>query len=537
MMFEDYKKQLYGILFDSSAGPAAYLNIFNSLKVLSEDNLPGYVRKIKVAFLSNFTINGLPEITKVRGLFHNLLLDIYSSPYDQCAQEILNSESNLYNFSPDIIYLFIDEKTFTDSRLIELVDQLILRSKAKIVVFNSGIGNLYSGNNQIISFDFNSWLSSTGHEKNWYTKYKELGDLRLSPSSFVDLSEKLLGYAVAASGTTKKCVVVDLDNTLWQGILGEDGINKIIINKSLQEYLIDLFNKGIILAINSRNNHDEALNAIETHPDMILRKKHFAAWRINWGDKVSNMLELSKELNIGIDSFAFIDDDSFQQNLVIEALPEVAVIKAQNHNELNNFLKSYAGFHTFGLTHEDIRRGQMYVEERERRELKTKLKSLDDFLKELNVRTEITKVDENSLARSAQLTQKTNQFNLTTRRYSEEQLNYFLEKNGFAWTISASDRFGDYGVIGLAMVEVLPEKWRVDNFLLSCRILGRGVEKHLVDYLFAEAKKSGVKNIVAEYSPTSKNVQAENFWDELGFDLIEKDDKGVKLYNYNIKYA
>jgi FkbH-like protein len=537
MSFEDYKKQLYTILFDPFAGPAAYLKFYNFLKNLSEESLPSYVRKIKIAFLSNFTINGLPEITKVRGLFHNLFLDIYSSPYDQCAQEILNSESNLYSFYPDIIYLFIDDKTLPNSILIDLIDQLILKSKAKIIVFNSEIINSYSGNNQIIAFDFQSWLSSTGHEKNWYTKYKELGDLRLLPEAFVDLSEKLLGYAVATSGITKKCVVVDLDNTLWQGVLGEDGFDKIIINKSLQEYLLDLFNKGIILAINSRNNQEEALQAIETHPEMILRKKHFAAWQINWGDKVSNMLELAKELNIGVDSFAFIDDDSFQQNLVIEALPEVAVIQAQNQNELCNFLKHYAGFCIFELTEEDIRRGQMYAEERERREFKTKAKTLDQFLKELNIKIEILKVNAATLTRSAQLTQKTNQFNLTTRRYSEEQLDSFLKNNGFAWTISASDRFGDYGIIGLAMIETFPGKWRVENFLLSCRILGRGVEFFLINYLFVEAKKNGIRTIVAEYCPTSKNAQTENFWDEAGFNLIEKDNKGMKLYNYNIQYV
>lgn len=535
MSFEDSKKQLYTLLFDSATGPVAYLKFCSSLENLSVEHLPGYVRRIRVAFLSNFTVKGLPEITKVRGLFHNLLLETYSSPYDQCAQEILNSESDLYRFNPNIIYLFIDAKTLPNSKfLMDLIDQLILRTRAKVIVFNSEIINSYVGNRQIIAFDFPAWLKSTGHKKNWYTKYKELGDLRLLPEAFADLAETLLGYAIAVSGATKKCVVVDLDNTLWHGVLGEDGLDKIVINKSLQEYLLGLFNRGIVLAINSRNNQDEALHAIENHPEMILRKKHFAAWQINWGDKVSNMLELAKELNLGVDSFTFIDDDIFQQNLIREALPEVTVIPAQNHWESINFLEHYAGFSTFELTNEDIRRGQMYAEERNRRELQTELKTLEEFLKELNLKTEVQPVNGITLARAAQLTQKTNQFNLTTRRYSEEQLNAFLNKKGFAWTINAKDRFGDYGIIGLAMVEHSAEKWHVENFLLSCRILGRGVEKYLVDYLFSKARKNGVRTIVAEYCPTSKNSQAENFWDEVGFHLIEKDNKGVKIYNYNI---
>lgn len=533
MDFKSIQQQVSKIVTDPKTSVAAYLNLHKSLAV-SDGDIPDYVRKPRLAFLSNFTVQGLPEVMQVRGAFYNIWPATYLAPYNQCAQEILNPESNLYRFTPDLVYLFIDAKTLPDLKsLTGLIDQLLLRTKARIIVFNPEAAQLYANNRQIVVFDFPAWLKTTGHDADWYTKYAELGDLRLAPNAFIDLAEMLLGYAVAVSGATRKCVVVDLDNTLWSGVLGEDGLSKIVINRPLQEYLLDLFNRGVILAINSHNNLDEALQAIEVHPDMLLRKKHFAAWRINWGDKVSNMLALAKELNLGVDSFVFIDDDLFQQNLIRETLPEVSVISAQNQQALIDLVRHYVGFSVLELTEEDIRRGQMYTEERGRRELQANLKTLDEFLKELNLEVEIQPVGEATLPRAAQLTQKTNQFNLTTRRYTEEQLKDFLANGGLAWVVQATDRFGDYGIIGLAMVKPQETKWHVDNFLLSCRILGRGVEKYLVNHLISETKNNGVKMISAEYRPTSKNTQTENFWESAAFRLIEKTDQ-YRFYNYDI---
>ena len=527
MNFNEIQKQV-SRLVGEGAGTAAYLSLERKFGDF-HDEIPDYVRKPRLAFLSNFTIQGLPETVRARGLFHNLLPEIYNAPYNQYAQEILNEKSELYKFCPDVIYLFIDIDTLpSKEELTDLVRHIPIHSAAKIIVFNKEIKAKYPKSTLILPFNFQQWLKDSGHEKNWYTKYKELGDLRLAPGAFPDLAEQLLKFAVPVIYATKKCVVVDLDNTLWKGILGEDGIENIKPNKELQEYLLELFNKGTILAINSRNNKDEALEAIEKHPDMILRKDHFAEWQINWGNKAQNMISLAKDLNIGIDSLVFLDDDDFQLNLIREAFPQIATISFNDRQRGLETFKSYAGLSKFEFTEEDTRRGRMYAEERKREELQSSLKTLEDFLRELNLKVSVSEVGEETIPRAVQLTQKTNQFNLTTRRYSEDDLEKFLSGGWKIWTVSATDRFGDYGVVGLLMAEPKGDVWRVDNFLMSCRILGRGIEDKTVDFLFGEAKKNGIKTILAEYIATSKNEQAKDFWDKQGFGLAAQLSGGVK---------
>ena len=250
---------------------------------------------------------------------------------------------------------------------------------------------------------------------------------------------------------------------------------------------------------------------------MILRKRHFAAWQINWGDKVSNMTALAKELNLGIDSFVFLDDDPFQENLMREAFPSVATIASKDEKELVEHLKRFPGFVSFTLTEEDRRRGEMYAQERERRTLEASSQTLEDFLKNLELSVTMSEVSDATLPRAAQLTQKTNQFNLTTKRYTEEQLKQFLADGGKAWTVAAKDRFGDYGIIGLLMAKPKAAIWDIENFLLSCRILGKGVEQRVVDFFAKEAERGAIKDILAKYIPTSKNGQVEKFWDGVGF--------------------
>lgn len=534
MNFQELQKQIFNLVGDKNASIADYLKLFKSAEGILLETVPDYIKRPRLAFLSNFTVQGLPEIVKTRGVFHNLFPETYIAPYDQYAQEILDPQSQFNGFNADIVYLFVDLQNLSPQFFKGIVDQLLFRTKAKVVVFDKVIADQYCDNRQILFFDFKDWLKKTGNDKHWYTKYKELGDFRLAPAVFPDFAEALLGYAVAVSGATRKCVVVDLDNTLWQGILGEDGLEGIKPNIELQKFLLGLFNKGIILAINSRNNEEEALQAIKERPEMILRKQNFAAWQINWGDKASNMSALAKKLNIGLDSLAFIDDDHFQQDLVRQAMPAVAVFSFNNHQELLSSLKSYSGFQALELTDEDVKRGQMYAQERSRKELQEKMMSLDDFLRELNLRVGIEEMRQDTLPRAAQLAQKTNQFNLTTKRYSEEDLKIFSDAGWKIWTVKAEDRFGDYGIIGVLMVEPQSLKWRIDSFLLSCRILGRGVEKAVIKHLIKCAQENGVDKILAEYRPTSKNQQTAQFWDNQQFVFIEEKE-GQKFYYHEIK--
>lgn len=488
-------------------------------KLAGVRDVPDYARKPRLAFLSNFTVQGLPEVVRARGLSHNLFIHTYLAPYNQYAQEAMNEASGLHAFGPDLVYLLLDRATIPDAAFPgEVVRALLARSRARIVVADAETKVPFADDPRVIHFDFAAWRKETGNEKHWYTKYMELGDLRLSPAAFPDCAEALVGFAVGAVGATRKCVALDLDNTLWDGIVGEDGKEGIRPRRALQEFLRSRYERGIILAINSRNNADEALDAIETHPDMVLRKRHFAAWQINWGDKVSNMAALAKELNLGLDSFVFIDDDPFQQDLVRQALPEIATIGFESEDELMERLRRFPGFVAFALTDEDRRRGEMYAQERERRTLQASSQTLEDFLKHLQLEVRVEPVAGATLPRAAQLTQKTNQFNLTTRRYSEQEFKTFITREGKAWTIAAKDRFGDYGIVGVLMATARDgAQWRIDNFLLSCRILGRGVEGNVIDFLIRECTRRGVREIAAQYVPTSKNRQVETFWEKVGF--------------------
>ncbi len=475
-------------------------------KKLNDADLPEYVRKVKVAFLSNFTILGLPEVLKAQAISHNVSADTYLGPYNQYAQEILNPESGLNKFNPKLIYFLVDYTDVDKNQIAELSEKAE-RGGAKVVLIS----------------DFSDF------KEYWYTKYKELGDMRLAMDAFPELARKLTPDLVATSGAAKKCLVLDLDNTLWQGIVGEDGADKVVPNKKLQEHILNLYKTGTILAINSKNNEEDAWEVIEKNPDMLLRRNHFAAWQINWRDKVTNIKAIADELMLGSDSFVFVDDDPFQQNLVAESCPEVAVLHPDQ-------LIGYAGFSSSKLTAEDARRGEMYAEERSRRTLQSSLNSVDDFLKDLKLEVTIREVKPDSpiIPRLSQMTQKTNQFNMTTKRWSEQDIRGLLGLGNRMWAVEAIDRFGDYGTIGFLSVDPKTEfGWRIDNFLMSCRILGRGIERAFLANLVDSARKNGAHKLIGHFIPTKKNKSlCESFYPGNNFKLVSEADGGF-YYEYD----
>ncbi|MEK7083161.1 MAG: HAD-IIIC family phosphatase, partial [Patescibacteria group bacterium] len=397
-------------------------------------------------------------------------------------------------------------------------------SEAHVQDMNAVLADLEKNEERIVIFDFVKFLDRIGTSNHWYTKYKELGDLRLAPAAFVPLSEELMRYAVARAGSTKKCLILDLDNTLWRGIIGEDGMAGIVPDRAVQEYIVALHEKGIILAVNSKNNAEDAREVFEHHPDMILKEHHIAVWRANWQGKERNMAEIAEELNLGTDGFVFIDDSKFEQERVKTVFPEIAILSS-------DLLTNFAGFYSFNITEEDMRRGAMYVEERKRKEFHGSLPSEDEFLSELGLSLVIRKCLEHDIVRVSKLTQKTNQFNVATRRYTPEEIRSRMQDDGWnIWVAEAKDRFGDYGIIGIAMVERLQDSARIDNFLLSCRILGRKVEEVFLHTIMDSACKDGVSRIIGEFIPTKKNILCESFFSDHGFGLVSS---GENQYIYH----
>lgn len=519
-------KGIKDIYTNSDASLADYLCLARSMPEFS-GGLPWYMRVIRAAFLSSFTIKGLPEVCRVRGVFHNIWLETYEAPYNQFTQEVINSKNALYQFGPRLIYITVDSRDFLDKAHREnLVASILENSTAKIVLCDFD-GSMESYQNpRVFVFDFAGFLKKIGKTKYWNTKYATLGDFRLAPDAFPFLAERFMGYAVATAGNTKKCLVLDLDNTLWEGIVGEDGFKNIKPHKELQKCLLELYKKGILLAINSKNNFEDAMEVIESHPKMILRKNHFAAYRINWQDKAPNMSELSSELNLGLESFVFVDDDPLERDIMKNSFPEIAVLPP-------DMLLDYAGFNSFVLTQEDLKRGDMYAEENKRKEFHKSFRTTEDFLRELKLEMAVKESSKEIIPRISQLTQKTNQFNLTARRYDENDINSFLATGGKIWGIEVRDSFGDYGLTGVCMIQPLDKKWKIDNFLLSCRVLGRGIEKAFMGYMVREAKIAGVEKIIAEFIRTSKNKPCESFLSNVGFSQVGNFENSI-YYQLNI---
>lgn len=565
-----------------------YLN--ESKKIVQEKSM----KQCRLAILSNFTVNGLGETIKVFCRDYNIYVETYNPSYNQYAQEILDKSSKFYAFNPDIIFLLIDVEYFLGEfydfpyrlkpeerikyihqkfqELKELIIFLEQNIKAKIVInnfllptyssrgileckqeygikesiqeLNDMLEKLSKEDSQLFIFDMNLFLMKNGYNLIVDKKLYYLADMRISPSAIISLAREYIAYMMPLMSMTKKCIVLDLDNTLWGGIIGEDGIAKIKLGPEkdgkpfydFQKKLLELSERGILLAINSKNNLKDALDAIKNHPYMLLKEDTFVSIKINWDDKAKNLKEIANELNIGLDSLVFIDDDKTNREFVKEMLPEVFVIDLpEDPCEYIKILEELKIFNSFSITKEDLEKKEMYLTEKKREELKSNVIDLESFLKKLELEIIIFNVDENNLSRASQLTQKTNQFNLTTKRYTEEDIKGFMnQKNYLLKLIQVKDRFGDYGITGLAIIKKIDSlNWEIDNFLLSCRILGKNIEFAFLQELIKEGKKQEITQIIAKFIPTNKNAPATNFLNEAGF-IFREEFAGEKNYTLKI---
>jgi FkbH-like protein len=319
----------------------------------------------------------------------------------------------------------------------------------------------------------------------------------------------------------KKCLVLDLDNTLWGGIVGEDGADGIALSLqppgnsfvAFQQAILDYYDRGVILAINSRNNPEDAWGVIRAHPNMILKEHHFAAHRINWQDKAENLRELAQELNIGLDSMVFLDDDPTNRALVRAVLPQVEVPELpQDPREYTRFLHSLNYFDAAVITDEDKMRGNLYVTERLRREEEKRHTTKEEFLHSLGLTLHVYVDEDSCVARLAQLTEKTNQFNTLKRPASEEDVRrYIADPHYRVYYGRLEDQFGDYGVVVYALVRTGAQEWLVESLLMSCRVFGRGVEHAFVGVIAAHAKSAGAHLLRVEVEETAKNTPAREF--------------------------
>lgn len=348
-------------------------------------------------------------------------------------------------------------------------------------------------------------------------------------------------------GKSKKVLILDCDNTLWKGIIGEDGIdginlsgyNKIgCIYAEIQSYAIELKNQGILLCLCSKNNEKDIVEVIDRHPDMIIRNNDIVIKKINWNDKVSNIKEIASELNLGLDSFVFVDDSSFEVNLVKKELPQVTVYQVPENIFLypEMFKQLKLLFYTFNKTEEDKRRSSIYIEQSKRESEKHKFTDIDQYLESLNILLNIEINSIPNVARIAQMTQKTNQFNLTTIRYTENEIINMIKDSKYdIISINVSDKYGDNGITGLVILNYIEDKFAViDTFLMSCRIIGRNIEYKIIDFIVNLVSNRNFEKLYSTYLQTNKNEQVRLFYENCGFSILEE-TKDIKKYFLDLK--
>jgi FkbH-like protein len=396
------------------------------------------------------------------------------------------------------------------------------------------------------------WLTNCGSEATYNSK---LWYLMKSPFSNEFYNEAILDVVSifkTLKGLSKKLLVLDLDNTLWGGIVGDVGWKNLRIGghdylgeafKDFQYKIKSLKNYGILLALCSKNNESTALEAIEKHPEMVLKLDDFVSYKINWNNKAKNILDITKELNIGLQSVVFLDDTPYERAYVKESLPEVTVPNLPlDPVNYSSFLSKLRYFDTSFISKEDKKRADLYKSEFKREKIKQNLKSDSQWLKTLELKVTVENAKSENLPRTHQLLNKTNQMNLTTRRLSEKELNSWKNKSSNKlWTIRAKDKFGDYGIIGIVSISIKNKSAKLEDFILSCRVVGRNIEKVMIEFVKDYCQKAKIDKIKGKYLKTKKNALLFEYFKKL--DLIDKnkhsfeiipDHKKFDLSNINI---
>ena len=564
---------------------------------------------MKIAFLSNYTTEFVIKEFGKKLKENGIEYDFYIPGFSQYIQEILGENNSFYNFKPDVIFLSIDlsffvgdllENQFEENeseifkdvetrfnQLLSLVEKLREKAPtAQIFIDNYFLsaknyfktleGNSPYGLKNIpakLNIELEKFVAGQKGVRVIDLAYliqfygeKELTDARLyyltkskwSKTGAQKIAELYLSHIKAYKGLRKKVIVLDLDNTLWGGVVGQDGVENIFLSNDgpgkafydFQKELLKLYKQGILLAVCSKNSEDIAMEAIKNHPYMVLRPEYFAAMRINWENKAQNIKSMAKELNLGTDSFIFLDDYAFERGLVKDQLPEVEVPDLpEDPLYYVDFLKSLDFFNFHTLTDDDFKRNKSYAANKERKKLEESFTDTSSYLRSLNMEVIIKDMDDFSFPRIVQLIQKTNQYNLTTRRHTESDVRGFVaDPNYRILEMTVKDKFGDYGIVAAAILKYDTSKVYIDTFLMSCRVLGRGVETAFLSFMAKAAEEKGIKIVEGEVIPTPKNEPSrdmykkhnftqknENFWE---LNLEEKKiefPEYIKLVEYQAK--
>lgn len=368
----------------------------------------------------------------------------------------------------------------------------------------------------------------------WDPAYWHAAKQEIRPAAAAMYGELAMRLLAARRGQAAKCLVLDLDNTLWGGVVGDDGIDHLTLGQGsaagesfldLQRYAQDLAGRGVVLAVCSKNDEATALSVFEHHPEMLLKRRDIACFVANWDDKATNLRRIATQLNLGLSSLVFVDDNPFERNLVRETLPMVAVPELPDDPALYAQTLSDAGyFEGVALTSEDIERNRLYETEARRARARDAAPSVEAYLSGLEMRLDAAPFRPADRQRIVQLINKTNQFNLMTRRYDDREIEALESAQAaFGLRFRLSDRFGDHGIVAAVVCRLQDDEAVIDTWLMSCRVLGRGLEAAILNVIFAQARQRGAKRLIGHYRATTANGIVRDHYNKLGFTSIAPD--------------
>ena len=552
---------------------------------------------MRLALFSNVTTEFLKIELLTEFQQFNIDIEILIPGFNQYIQMILTSKPELMSFSPEFIFFFLDYQTlFSDalsapfnsvtfnqqiifSKLEEHFDVVkMVREKFPnaIIILNTCVlppKTLLMGmefnsefsfselefyaNQKIKSFALSSpsikvfdsqrIANEIGYHQWEDARFYYMANSRWSKTALQSIAKDFRKFTQAILTPPKKCLVIDLDNTIWGGVLGEEGVHNIQLGESgkglvfleFQQELRKLKHKGVMLAIASKNNYEDVVEVFQKNKSMALQLEDFVSIKANWEDKAKNIAEIAQELNIGLDSFVFLDDNPVERDLVKTLLPMVVVPEMPTDPILykETLLDiNYEYFMSHDLTQEDTLRTEMYLSQKKRETARGKYENLDDYLKILEISVVIEQNQEKYLTRIAQLVKKTNQFNLTTIRYTEDEILKMLHSNEWdIFTIEVNDKFGKNGIVGVMIVKGIGDTTAVINsFILSCRVMSRKIENVFLAEVSKYIKTQGTHTLIGLFSPTKKNKPVEQLYPQLGF-LQTEVVEGVEYWEFDLE--
>ena len=532
-------------------------------------------KEVRIAILGDHATQFIKEALIGYGAISKLNYNVYEADYSQIDQEILDADSELYNFNPEIVIVtnsvykleqsfhhsknqdsfansFLDKvegwmealKNNTKAKIIlstfpELPDAVFGNFASKVNssflyqlrVLNLELMKLSAQNGNLFLCDVAALYGVYGQNTAKSAQMYINADMIFSLDFIPVFTKQLNDIILALRGKFNKCLILDLDNTTWGGIVGDDGVENIKIGdlgigkafSKLQTWAKALKERGVILCICSKNDEANAKEPFEKHPDMVLRLEDISVFVANWENKASNIRNIQEILNIGFDSVVFLDDNPFERNLVRLELPDVIVPELpEDPAEYLDYLLSLNLFETASFSENDKDRTKQYQAEAERVSSVAKFANIDEYLASLEMVSDVKEVDSFSLPRVAQLTQRSNQFNLRTQRYTDEDLKSMIEsKEYIAISYTLVDKYGDNGLISAVVLKKEKDFMFVDTWIMSCRVLKRTMEPFVLNTIVEEAKKLGYSKLIGEYLPTAKNGMVKDHYKNFGFEEKE----------------